>query len=294
MPKESESARWRVLLRADTLLLAVAVLAGGAGAVLSGHFLDARAAEATAQLHSRFQTLPVVVAAQDLSQGDRLDAVHLAVRQMPKEFLPADAVPPERASELLGAQASIAIRRGTPVVPAALRRSDDGLRLASTLADGRRALTIAVDQVNAQAGNLQPGDWVDLYYSRSAGGEAMLVPLLQHVEVLAAGAELQGDSGQQEFERSFGTITLGLSSADAIRVVLAQQAGSLSVVLRPPGDRSEFDTGLHSSRELLRQKREAPVPVPGRVELLVGGQGALVPEQSWLRVGDARSVGEGS
>jgi Flp pilus assembly protein CpaB len=41
------------------------------------------------------------------------------------------------------------------------------------LAGEQKALTIAVDQVNSQAGNLMPGDWVDLYYSRSEGDGAM-------------------------------------------------------------------------------------------------------------------------
>jgi pilus assembly protein CpaB len=216
---------------------------------------------------------------------------------MPREFLPADAVPVERAADLIGARTAIAIRRGTPVVPAALQSGYRPARLSTVLAGERRALTIAVDQMNSQAGNLEPGDWVDLYYSRSDGGDAVLVPLLQRVEVLAAGAALLADAGNAQSataDRDFSTITLGLSADDAARIVLAQQSGSLSVVLRSPQDASRIPAEPRSSRELLLRTQRTRNPASdARIELLVGGSGGLAPERSWLAVGQGRSAASG-
>jgi pilus assembly protein CpaB len=288
---------WQWMLRMDAVLLVVALLAGVAGAVLAARFLGARAAATEADLRGRYEARAVVVAAADLPEGEPLDAAHLAARRMPREFLPADAVPVERAAELIGARTAIAIRRGTPVVQAALRSGYQPPRLSKVLDGERRALTIAVDQVGSQAGNLEPGDWVDLYYSRSDDGDAVLVPLLQRVEVLAAGAALLTDAagtGSAAPERNFSTITLGLSGADAARIVLAQQSGSLSVVLRSPQDMSQMPTVPLSSRDLFaRTPRTRSAAGDTRVELLIGGKGGLSPERSWLSVGQGRSATSG-
>jgi pilus assembly protein CpaB len=278
--------RWRLLMRPDALLLLVALATGVAGSVLAAQYLGKKSAAVEAGLRSRYEPSAVVVAAQDLAVGELLDATRLAVRRMPKEFLPADAVPAERAAELIGGHTAIPISRGAPVVAAALRRGQPPARLSKLLHDGRRALTIAVDQVNSQAGNLLPGDWVDLYYSRSSDGDALLVPLLQHVEVLATGASLVDGTQASEPDRSYSTITLGMSADDAARVVLAQQAGSVAVLMRAPDDTSQAPLAVRSSAELLRNPaRTGSVAGDSRVELLVGGSGSLVPERSWISVG---------
>jgi len=278
---------WRRLLQLDSVLLLVAVTAGICGAALSARYLRANAEKVEAGLRNRYETRAVVVAATDLAAGEALDATRLAVRRVPGEYLPEDAVPSERASELLGRPTAIAIRRGTPVVAAALQKSREAPRLASILDGERRALTIAVDEVNSQAGNLQPGDWVDLYYSQATNGDSVVIPLLQHVEILAAGASLLGDGnpGFADAGRGYSTLTLGLSADDAARVVLAQQSGNVSVILRATGDASQVPANPRSSRDFLRRPAGARPRADARVELLVGGNGALQPERSWLEVG---------
>jgi pilus assembly protein CpaB len=294
---ENDRKWWRRLVRLDTVLLLVAVIAGIAGAALSTRYLGASAAATEASLRNRYKTKSVVVAAMDLPAGESLDATRLAIRKVPGEFLPDDAVPADRAADLMGGRTMIPIRRGTPVVAAALRETRSPQRLSAILAGGRRALTIAVDQVNSQAGNLLAGDWVDLYYSRAADGESVLVPLLQHVEVLAIGTSLLGEDGYTQagsMDRSFSTITLDLASEDAVRVVLAQQSGTVSVVLRAPTDTSQITADPRSSRDFLRrpQKPRASAIDP-RIELIVGGDGNLLPERSWLSVGQGRAAAAG-
>lgn len=296
---ENVRKAWRRLMQLDTVLLVVALAAGISGAVLATRYLGASAAATEADLRNRYKTRQVVVAAVDMPAGALIDASQLAVRKMPGEFLPEDVVPAEQASNLMGGRTMIPIRRGTPVVAAALRESNGPQRLASILAGGRRALTIAVDQMNSQAGNLLAGDRVDLYYSRGSDGESVLVPLLQHVEILAVGASLLGESGTgiADADRNFSTITLDLSPDDAVRVVLAQQSGTVSVVLRAPADTSLISMEPRSSRDFLRRTLTARTPaIDSRIELLVGGRGDLVPERSWMTAGQSRvaPAGDGS
>lgn len=275
--------RW---LRLDVMLTLVGIAAGVAGALLAGRYLAATAAAAEARAAQRYQMREVVVASADVAQGDRLDGANLAVRKVPRDFLPPDVITAERAAEVVGARTMISLSRGTPVVAAALEGGSAARSLSAVLAPDERALTVTVDDVNSHAGAIVVGDEVDLYYGRRDAGDAVLVPLLQKVPVLAVGtfAGVDGITSQ-----AYGTITLRVAAAEAPRVLLAQQAGELSVLLRSPADRAILPASLRTSRELLTRP---PAAVASRgVELLTGGSGALVPERTWLSVGQGRSRG---
>jgi pilus assembly protein CpaB len=288
---------WHRFMRVDAALLLVSLVAGVAGAALSHRYLDARGSAAERALQGRYQTQAVVVAAVDVPEGTALQASQLAARQVPLQFLPADAVPVARAGELIGSRAAIGMRRGTPVVRAALRDDHGATALSSLLTGSERALTISVDEVNSQAGNLLAGDRVDLYYSRSEGTASMLAPLLQHVLVLAAGSDLGGGglgADNSSGGRRFGTITLALLPDDAARVVLAQHSGTLSVVLRSRQDQQKAPVVVHSSRDLLRSGgRQRVAGLAATVEVLTGGNGELTPARSWLAIGQSLATHNG-
>lgn len=277
---------WRRWLRADVALTLVAVVAGTGGAVLAGQYLTERASAAERQLAGRYAGREVVVAATDLPRGAVLSATNLAARSVPQAYLPADAVPASRAGQLLGARVAIDIKRGTPIVSAALAEGASAAKLSDVLGGDERALTVSVDDLNSQAGGLRPGDRVDLYYSERAGGGALLVPLLQQVEILGVGESFA--VGGEVGRRSFSTVTLRVRVDEAPKVLLAQHAGDLSVLLRSPADTNPVPVVVRSSNELLR----APVPrrQVSQVELLVGGQGEQVPARRVLSVTTARAA----
>lgn len=278
-------SRWRYWLRTDVLLTLAGVGAGTAGAMLAGKFLTQRAAAAEAAAASRYQAREIVVASADVARGEELGGRNLAVRKVPRDFIPADAIPADRAAEVLGSKAAINIARGTPILAAALA-DDEGraTRLSAVLAPDERALTIAVDELSSQAGGVGAGDRIDLFYGRRQDGEAMLVPLLQQVEVLVAGDALPADDLGA---RHFGTVTLRVAAADAPRVLLAQQAGDLFMLLRAPQDKAMQPSAIRNSRELLR--RPDVRAVAAGVELLTGGSGDLMPRRTWLTPGAGSS-----
>jgi pilus assembly protein CpaB len=279
------------LLRPEVLLAVLAIGAGVAGALFAGRYIAARAAAVEASFEQRYASRSVVVAAADLASGELLEVSKLAARPMPKDFLPADVVSAEDAAELLGGRAAIDIRRGAPLLRSAVERDHQNVRMSGLLPAGHRALTIPVDQENSLAGHLAVGDRVDLYYTRAENGEARLAPLLQQVAVLAVGESLGGLSGDPA-DPAFSSITLALTADDAARVVLAQQSGSLSVVLRTPGDTAPSQIVTRSSRQLTATAGASPRAAP-RVELLIGGEGGVAPRQSWLTT-SLRSAGERS
>jgi pilus assembly protein CpaB len=286
---EESGWNWRRWLRTDVLLTVAGVSAGAAGAVLGGKYLEARAADAEAAAASRYQTREIVVAAADVARGQLLGSNNLALRKVPQEFIPADAVPAARAEAVLGSRAAINIARGTPILAAAVADArNEPSRLSGVLSQDERALTVAVDELSSQAGAVGAGDRIDLYYGRRDGGEAVLVPLLQQVEVLVAGEALPPGAGDGLRSRHYSTVTLRVSAADAPRVLLAQQAGDLFMLLRAPDDDALQPVAVRNSRELLR--RPSTGPAPAGTELLTGGAGELFPSRTWLAPGQGRDA----
>jgi pilus assembly protein CpaB len=282
-----DSSKLRMLMQSNLALGSVALAAGILAAWLGARQLDLRAARLEQDLSRKYATASIVVASRDVPKGQLLDASLLSIRSMPRAFAPADALAPDSAGLLIGARAAIGIRRGTPVVQAALMPQGRGAKLSESLPDGMRALTIQVDQLNSISGHLEAGDMVDLHYSRNRGNGAVLVPLLLRVTVLATGHVTQADDPDGQ-AGEFTSVTLLVSAADAKRVVLAEQTGRLTLLLRHGADEGEPDRRIVDSAELLRTPRAGP-QVAGQatasVELLVGGNGG-VPARSWLVPGE--------
>jgi pilus assembly protein CpaB len=275
--------RWRRWLRAEVILSLVAICAGLGAAVLAGNYLNTRVEAAEADVARRYEPRHVVVASADIPKGEVLGRSNLAVRQFPREFLPADALPAERAGELFGARTAVDISRGTPLVRAAISETMAVPVLSTVLASGERAVTVSVDDISSHAGALRAGDRIDLYVARRDGEDSLLLPLLQQVEILATGDSTVRDDHVNAESRLYSTVTLRVSAANAPRVLLAQQAGELSVLLRSPVDLAVGPSAVRSTRELL--SRPANRTAVFGVELLTGGTGSLVPERTWLSVG---------
>lgn len=286
---EDSGRNWRRWLRTDVLLTVAGIGAGVAGAMLGGRYLAERAAEAEARAASRYQTSEIVVASADVARGQPLGRDNLALRKVPQDFIPADAIPAARAGAVIGSRAAIDIARGTPILAAALADArNEPSRLSGILAPDERALTVAVDELSSQAGGVGVGDRIDLYYGRREGSEALLVPLLQQVEVLVAGEALPPGAGDGMRSRHFSTVTLRVAADDAPRVLLAQQAGDLFMLLRSPGDDALQPVAVRNSRELLR--RPSSSAVAAGTELLTGGTGELFPSRTWLTPGQGRDA----
>lgn len=178
----------------------------------------------------------VVVAAADLPAGTLLDAHRVAVRDMPSEWVPADALLPEDFEAAHGAVLGRAVRRGDPILAGFLQRQAVHQPFSSQLAAGRRAVTIPVDEISSLSGMLEPGDLIDLYVSFMHEQRRVTAPLLQGVRVLATGHQRSEHDAGEGYGRGYATVTLDASPEDAVRLVAARQQGSISAMLRHAGD----------------------------------------------------------
>lgn len=216
----------------------IAIGAGLAAATLATRYVSARIASAEAGLAQRYALRPVIVAAADLPAGHLVQHEDLAIRQMPVRFAPSAARGPDAAAEFVGRVTLQALAPGDAVLPAALQ-PDEWPRLASLVGAHRRAITLAVDEINGFSGMLAPGNVIDLVYAPDEGSSsargAVVRPLLEGVTVIATGRSTRQAPGAREsgpVDIDYATVTLDVAPLDAQRLVLAQRTGEVTVLLR--------------------------------------------------------------
>ncbi|HNR21714.1 MAG TPA: Flp pilus assembly protein CpaB [Steroidobacteraceae bacterium] len=269
----------------------IAIVAGVGASMLATRHVSGRIASAEAGLAQRYALRPVIVAAADLPVGHVVRHEDLAVRQVPVRFAPSTARGPEAAGELVGRVTLHALAPGDALVPGALQ-PDEWPRLASLVGADRRAITLAVDEINGFSGMLAPGNVIDLLYTPDPGAatarRAIVQPLLEGVTVLATGRSTRqspGSARQGGIDSDYATVTLEVTPIDAQRIVLAQRTGEVTVLLR--GVTAESAAALRVV-DVSAIAGGAPVVRPARgIQIIVGGAAARAVQTRFAPAGEA-------
>ena len=248
-----------------TLALGTGLLAAGALA------LHMRERERQIEDRTRLDMVERIVAARDLAAGTRLTPDDLAVRGFPARWVGGDTLPLTRLGELEGRVLGTAVRAGDALLPVHTVRPQPAF--SAQLAPGRRAITLPVDQVNSLSGLLQPGDLIDLYVSFDHRRKRLTAPLLQGVLVLATGRETRASEAGAE-ESAYSTVTLDAAPEDVVKLVAARQAGTLTAILRHPGDARADRRAARGDLAALLGVGDPPRAPARRAVILYGSSGA--------------------
>jgi len=201
----------------------------------------------------------VIVAADDLQVGARVDEHDIKVIRIPAADLPPGA--PRKRSEVLGHGVIVPISKGEFILPNRLAGENAGSGLPSLIPPGMRAVSVRVNEVVSVAGFVTPGTRVDVLLTGSPGaaGEEQTTTVLQNVLVLASGHTLERTSTGEA--QNTAVITLEVSPDDAQRLTLASSQGHIQLALRNPLDTRQDEVASSSSRGLYKGT-PAPVITP--------------------------------
>lgn len=253
---------------ATSLMLAGAVSCGALAAWLTHWYVDSEIRQYRTRLSQQLAPEKIVVATGDLAVGDRISAGNAAVRPVPRAFIARDAVRPEQFAAVEGKRLAFPVNRGEPILyPYLSARMGD--HFSARIEPGRRATTFQVDEVSSQSGMIAPGDRVDLLVTLTSGDETTTFPLLTNVTILATG-NLLDRSEQTGPDGRFRTVTMVMSPKDAARVAHARATGTLTVVVRSPGDENDDVVAPATKRSLLGLG--AATRPNRRVEIILGGR----------------------
>lgn len=180
----------------------------------------------------------ILVAAVDISRGDRVTGNTLKWQEWPAEAVPATFIErkqrPDAFEEISGHFANRPISAGEPILNRAVSLQPNGF-MAATLAPGKRAVAINVNAQSTAGGFILPNDRVDVLHtlngSRDQSGDAVRSrSILKGVRVLA----IDQTTDDTESGTVLGkTATLELTEGQVEAVTAAEATGTLSLSLRP-------------------------------------------------------------
>jgi pilus assembly protein CpaB len=255
------------------LMIGGALAAGGGAAYFAKGYISNEVRNEREQLHAQYKPVSVVVAKIDLAPGAVLSARTVALREIPKTFLHAEAIAAERWSDIAGRVLSRAVRSGETILSTHLAQGA-GAGFSAQLPEGMRALTFPVNEEASIAGMLAPGDRIDILFTTTAANESVTVPLLFSVPVIATGLRTQTNENSlpDKLQGAFRTITVSVTPADAAKITLAQEAGRITVALRQPHDEMPTRIARITKNALLKGDEPAPASRPrARVQIILGG-----------------------
>ncbi|MFL6747999.1 MAG: Flp pilus assembly protein CpaB [Sphingomicrobium sp.] len=186
---------------------------------------------------------------------------------------PATSLPPgtfRSMAELLPqGKRRVALRTiqvNQPLLAADLSGEGQNASIAALLPDGMRAATVRINDVSGVAGFVKPNDTVDVLITRQpiGGGEGaqqVTDVLLQNIRVIAMDQDAAGADGKPVVSR---TTTLEVTPVDAQKLALGQQLGTLSLVLRKPGEEQNIPSVETVSLQDLRYSYYGSMAPGGR------------------------------
>jgi pilus assembly protein CpaB len=249
----------------NRIILFVAILMGGIAAFLARNWMEShsRALAASDALGT------IVVAAEPLGFGAEVNANSVTEIPWVAGALPEGAFVGK--DELLkdGRRVVLApLGRGEPILRSKVTGPGQRALLSSLLDEGKRAVTLRVDDVRGVAGFILPGDFVDVVLIAEDGPprrENYSDILLQHVKVLAVD---QLASERQEQPTVAKAVTVEVTPEQAQKVLLATNIGKLSLILRRPEEGNadygrrvtERDLGRIDQRTVGEATRPTPPP----------------------------------
>jgi pilus assembly protein CpaB len=207
----------------------------------------------------------VVVAANDLQVGAKIEDGDVKLVRMPEGSIPANCFR-GTMSKVIGRGVILPISRGEFILPNKLAGENAGSGLPSLIPPGMRAVSVRVNEVVSVAGFVQPGTRVDVLLTGSPGtgeGAEQTTTVLENVAVIATGQKLEHNaSGDAQMTP---VITLLVSPDDAQKLTLASAQGRIQLALRNPLDTREQDLAAVNTSNLYKgvpQPAAAAAPRP--------------------------------
>lgn len=255
------------------LMLFIAAIAGLAAVVLAARWMQNQGGEKGR----------IAVANADIELGGRISPEMIRLADWPEGSVPTGAF--TESGKLEGRVVLVAIQRGEPITEGRLAPIGTKGGLSAVVPQGKRAMTVRVNDVVGVAGFALPGTFVDVMVNtQDEGGQrndrdhSISKIVLERILVLAVAQEADRDSTKPKVVNA---VTLEVTPQDAELLDLARSVGTLSLVLRNQTDAKATTSsgGGATKSELLGLAKAVPEAAkPAAPKRVVVTRVAAVPQ----------------
>jgi len=243
------------------VMMAVAILFGIAAVALAWKWLQGQA---------NANSNRVVVATTDVNRGQRLAPEMLKLVERPAKDVPKDAF--TDTTTLTERVLKVNLQKGEVIAESKLAPAGTMGGLSALISEGKRAITVRVNDVIGVAGFALPGNYVDIIVhterdpaegERANHGQLDVSKIvLERILVLAVAQEVSRDETKPKVVNA---VTLEVTPEQAENLDLARGVGTLSLALRNQIDQTVPDTAgatKHTLLDDLAQVAAKPKPAP--------------------------------
>ena len=238
------------------------------------------------------EIVTVVTAITDIPSSVAISEEMVAVVETPATPL----IPEGHLStvkDAVGRVTSKSIPQGSIIAPLSLAPPGTPPGLTERIHEGYRAVSVKIDEVTGVAGQIKPGDYVDVIVvmrvRRGNRDETISRIVLQRVKVVAVGQNLGAVSGgaAQKLAKS---ITLLVRDVEAPKLHLAQTQGKITLAMRGMDDQTVAEMRNNYASDWTEDERKesagvddrpAPTTSQDPVQVFLGRLAPEQPEQTF-------------
>jgi pilus assembly protein CpaB len=214
----------------------VFVMLAGMGALLAAIVVFSAIKKRESEVQRAMaHTVEIVVAANDISLGTKIELSSMKLARWSRDSLPAGAFTDPQA--VVGSFAKSAFLANEPIVANKLFTGEAASGVMPLLIPaGMRAMSVQVDEISDIAGFVTPHSRVDVLVAVAGTGPgepSFSRIVLQNIEVLAVAQEIEHAKDEPQVVK---VVTLLVTPADAEKLTLASREGMLRLAMRNYSD----------------------------------------------------------
>ncbi|MBX3434570.1 MAG: Flp pilus assembly protein CpaB [Pirellulales bacterium] len=193
---------------------------------------------------ARVETAPIYVAQQNINVNDPITDAMVVLEEWPKDKVPPGAI--VKWEDIEDRRPRTNIYQGEPLLNSKLLAKGQISDPTQGVPDGMRLKTMSVDATKSAAGLLSPGDRVDvqIFVARNEqqGIDKPFTKIfLQNIRVYAVDQTIDRSMDGNEARNVAKTVSLIVTPAQANRITLAENLGTITLIPRNPDDEAEVD-----------------------------------------------------
>ena len=197
---------------------------------------------------NRIPMVPVLVAANDLGEGRRIERLDVTVGQWPAASAPAGAF--ASPDSIVGRVTRMAVFKGEPIVPGRLAPPGTG-----------PGLEVKINDVAGIAGLIQPNSRVDVLVTLKEEDQEKnrqrAKVFMSNMRVLSVGTQVERGSDGNPIQATVAA--LEVTPDESERLAVAANQGTIQLVLRGYGDPDSIKTKGATSTDVFSQLATGPV-----------------------------------
>ncbi len=237
-----------MMKKAQRLLVASALGLATSGALF--YYVNGSAEKADAGV----PTGTVLVAAAPIPANSKVMPEQVKVESRPVAYIPQGAaLTPE---EIVGRVSKAELFPGEAVLDAKFYPPGQEASMVLPVPPGKRAVTVAVDEVVGVAGFVQPGSLVDVVGTLDIDNQPVSKVLLQKIQVLAIAQDYEKKEEQEA--KVVSSATLAVTPHESEVLILAADRGKIRLAMRSASEEEDVKTA-GVTPEALTSKPKAPV-----------------------------------